>query len=57
MREDGAPPDDGPDMANMTPPTITHSKPSPPRVKMKGVRPPLLFDPPVLVVGVAVGVA
>jgi hypothetical protein len=60
MREDGVPPapDGGPDTANMTPPAITHSKPSPPRIKVRAVRPPLLLDPPVvLAVGVAVGVA
>jgi hypothetical protein len=55
MRE-GDDPDDGPDTANMIPPTITHSRPSPPRVKAKIVTPPLPFDPPVLLAGVGVGV-
>ncbi len=62
MREGEDPddaPDDGPDTANMTPPTITHSRPSPPRIKAKVVTPPLPFDPPLVLVaaGVDVGVA
>ena len=50
--------DDGFDTANMIPPTITHSRPSPPSIKAKIVTPPLPFDPPVVPagMGVAVGV-
>jgi len=54
----GEDPDGGPDTANMTPPTITHSRPNPPRIKARIVTPPLPFDPPLVVaVGVGVGVA
>jgi hypothetical protein len=58
MRE-GGDPEDAPDIPNMIPPTITHSRPTPPRIKAKVVTPPLPLDPPLVSVttGVDVGVA